>query len=163
MPYPTYDDEHMFSNLIKDEKGNMNVLRSASANGHIDEFCRFIGTNTILLAEVTEEEALRSELHRINKNRLDACYTILKQETDANGNPFTIIRIPTPEPQFFQLNENEEIIKQINSLKKLFKAKKLIDGTDYPNAADLKLLPALSYCNFTIANGVVLMAAYWKA
>lgn len=162
LPYPTYDDEHMFSNLIADEKGNKNVLRSASANGHIDEFCRFIGTNTILLAEVTEEEALKSELHRINKDRLDACYNILVQETDANGNPFTIIRIPTPEPKFFQPDEKEEINKQINSLKKLFNANKLIDGTDFPRAADLKLLPALSYCNFSIANGVVLMAAYWQ-
>jgi agmatine deiminase len=93
---------------------------------------------------------------------LDACYNILKQETDANGKTFTIIRIPTPEPQFFQLGEKEEVIKQINSLKKLFNTNKLINGTDFPNAADLKLLPALSYCNFTIANGVVLMAAYWK-
>jgi agmatine deiminase len=162
LPYPTYDDEHMFSDLIADEKGNNNILRSASANGHVDEFCRFIGSNTILLAEITEEEALKSELHRINKDRLDACYNILKQETDTNGNPFEIIRIPTPEPQFFQAIEEEEIIKQINSLKKLFNANKLIDGKDYPNADDLKLLPALSYCNFSIANGVVLMAAYWQ-
>jgi agmatine deiminase len=162
LPYPTYDDEHMFSDLIEDEKGNRNVLRSASANGHIDEFCRFVSNNTILLAEVTEEEALKSKLHHINKKRLDACYDVLKQAIDTNGNPFTIIRIPTPETQFFQLDEKEEIIKQINSLKKLFDFNKLIDGTDYPNAANLKILPALSYCNFTIANGVVLMAAYWK-
>jgi agmatine deiminase len=162
LPYPTYDDEHMFSNLLEDEKGAKIVLRSASANGHIDEFCRFVDTNTILLAEVTEEEAQKSLLHRINKDRLDASFQLLKNETDANGKPFTILRIPVPEVQFFNAARDEEVIRQVNSLKKLFKARQLQDGTDFPHPDNLKLLPALSYCNFTIANGVVLVANYWQ-
>ncbi|MCE2994131.1 MAG: agmatine deiminase family protein [Flammeovirgaceae bacterium] len=162
LPYPTYDDEHIFNDLLEDENRNRVVLRSASANGHIDEFCRFLNSNTILLAEITEEEALKSDLHRINKDRLDATYNILKNETDVNGNPYKIIRIPVPDPQFYKASENPKLVNQLTTLKKLFKANTLLDGSGYPKVSDLKFLPALSYCNFTIANGVVLIASYWE-
>jgi agmatine deiminase len=162
LPFPTYEDEHMFMGLIEDEKGDKSVLRSASANGHIDEFCRFVNPTTILLAEVTEEEAQKSELHRINKKRLDACFNILKKETDAFGKLFTIIRMPMPEPLFFDLNDNNEISDRTKSIKKLLNCNLLKDGTDIDKVKDLKILPALSYCNFSIANGVVLSSTYWQ-
>lgn len=73
------------------------VYRSLSANGHIDEMARFVGENKILLAEVTQEEASRLESMRITKERLDKAYEILKAETDADRNPFEIIRIPVPD------------------------------------------------------------------
>jgi len=162
LPFPTYEDEHMFMDLIEDEKGNKSVLRSASANGHIDEFCRFVNPNTILLAEVTEEEARNSELHRINKKRLDACFNILKKETNAFGKLFTIMRMPMPEPLFFNLNDNYEISERVNSIKKLLNQNQLKDGTYIDKVKYLKILPALSYCNFSIANGVVLSSSYWQ-
>jgi len=162
LPYPTYDDEHIFKDLLEDENGNRVALRSASANGHIDEFCRFVDANTILLAEITEEEALKSHLHRVNKKRLDASYNILKNETDINGNPYKIIRIPVPEPQFYNASENLKMVDQLNTLKKLLKVNTLLDGSSFPKVSDMKFLPALSYCNFTIANGIVLLASYWE-
>ena len=162
LPFHTYDDEHMFTDLIGDENEKKSVLRSASANGHIDEFCRFVNPTTILLAEVTEDEAQKSELHRINKARLDACFNVLAKATDAFGKPFTILRMPMPEPLFFGLNDNNEITNQVKSLRHLLNSKRLKDGTDIGKVNDLKILPALSYCNFSIANGVVLSSAYWQ-
>ncbi len=54
LPLPTYDDESIFEGVL-DQVDGTNIYRSASANGHIDEMCRFIDASTILLAEVTEE------------------------------------------------------------------------------------------------------------
>lgn len=50
--------------------------------------------NTILLAEVTEEEAATSPISAENKRRLDAAYEVVSKATDANGNPYKILRIP---------------------------------------------------------------------
>ena len=76
------------------------VYRSGSANGHIDELARFVDKNTVLLLEVDEEEAKSLESARITKERCDMAYEVLKNETDAEGTPLNIIRIPAPIPEY---------------------------------------------------------------
>ncbi|PES94211.1 hypothetical protein CN491_17695 [Bacillus cereus] len=46
------------------------VSEAEVANGHIDEMCRFVGENTIILAEVTDEEAEESNSAKITKKCL---------------------------------------------------------------------------------------------
>ena len=92
-----FDDELTTSGVLDYVDGEP-VYRSSSANGHMDEFARFVGPNTILLTEITEEEAAKLNSHRITKERCDAAYEVLKNATDAEGNPFKIVRMPAPEP-----------------------------------------------------------------
>lgn len=138
------------------------VFRSASANGHIDEMCRFVGKNTILLAEVSEEEAQELESARITKNRLDRAFEILSAQTDAHGDPFTIIRIPCPAPIYITAVPGDYIYEAWQYFKVTENiCHTLRDGTPFPTGK-IKMQPALSYCNFLIANGVVLGQKYWK-
>jgi len=85
----------------EDDPGKTFTLGSGKVStggcNHIDEFARFASPNTVLLAEVSKEESLRDSMHKISFDRLEANYQILKAATDQDGNPFNIIRVPTPE------------------------------------------------------------------
>lgn len=52
VPQSTFDDENRFDGILDVVDGD-NVYHSASANNHIDEMCRFVSENTILLAEIS--------------------------------------------------------------------------------------------------------------
>lgn len=163
LPKPSYDDENMFTDYITDNTTKQKVIRSASANGHIDEFCRFVSPTAILLAEVSQSEADNDAIHKINKQRFDACYEILKNETDADGKPYTIIRMPVAETMYKAVSKKSGVYKNISGMVKATQLKKMLDGSDFPTEETFLALPALSYCNFSIGNGVVLMSKYWKA
>jgi agmatine deiminase len=162
LPKPSYDDENMFTDYITDKVTKQKVIRSASANGHIDEFCRFVSHNTILLAEVSQAEADAEAIHKINKQRFDACYEILKSETDADGKPYTIIRIPVAETIYKEVAKKSGVGVNIFSMIQATKLKKMLDGADFQKEDTFFVLPALSYCNFSIANNMVLMSKYWR-
>ncbi len=117
---------------------------------HIDEFCRFVGPNTILLAKISEEERDRDPMSTISYIRLEENYRILKNATDQDGRPFEIIRMPVPDlmtatykvdstdeyaPTYFQGSKPGEIVTYVL---------------------------ATSYLNFLITNGAVLVPSYWK-
>ncbi|MTK13518.1 MAG: agmatine deiminase family protein [Clostridiaceae bacterium] len=162
LPKPTYEDEEIYDGPLDVVDGKA-VYRSLSANGHIDEMCRFIGKNKILLAEVTDKEAEKLESMRITKERLDAAYEILKNETDAEGNVFEIIRMPVPEPMELTVTK-EDYIYQLWSTYKDIEGigDTLRDGSHYPYGDELNLVAAASYCNFLICNDVVLGQGYFK-
>lgn len=160
LPKAAYDDEDIFDGPLDIIDGKP-VYRSLSANGHIDEMCRFVGENTILLAEVTEEEAQRLPSARITKKRLDQAYEILSRETDCNGEPFHIIRIPVPEPIYFTAKPGDYIYESWQMFKSSVPADHpMNDGSPFPEG-EIKMQPALSYCNFLIVNGIVLGQKYW--
>ena len=155
-----YDDELTTSGVLDVVDGE-NVFRSSSANGHIDEMCRFVDPHTIVLAEVSEEEAAELNSARISKERLDACYEVLKNATDADGNPFKIVRMPVPVP-FYVTSKPGDWICDTWSHRYLDDKDELDDGTPMPHGVPMKMQPALSYCNFLIMNNVVLAQSYWQ-
>lgn len=71
VPKCSYDDEDQCTDLVPGPDGTPYAYRTCVANGHMDEMARFTDANTILLGEVTEEEAAESELYRRNKERFD--------------------------------------------------------------------------------------------
>lgn len=160
LPYATYDDEDMHSGPIPDENGDFLAYRSASANGHIDEMCRFVSRDTILIAHVSTEEALQNPIHALNKERLDLAYTVLTKETDQNGNPFNIIRMPVPEPVYITVKEGDDVYKNYQFPSDLLHGK-LKDGSPFPKEK-MKVLPAMSYCNFLITNNLVIAQKYYR-
>lgn len=127
---------------------------------HIDEMCRFINRTTVLLAEVSDDEAAASAAAAENKHRLDAAYEILSGATDAHGERFTILRMPTSFPIDYVLSTDDgdyELYKGfIDDMGGCF-----ADGTPWPEG-DLHFIASTSYCNFLICNGVVVGQRYWN-
>lgn len=105
------------------------------ANWHIDEFCRFSDPQTILLADVSEEDIKIDPLYSILKERLDENYELLKRATDQDGNHFKIIRVPSA-PIFFS------------------------QGTQGDNP--VYYTPVTSYLNFVVTNSSVIVPKYYE-
>lgn len=157
LPQPMVDDDD-FRIAPLDYKADGTPVVGSSFAAHSDEMCRFIGRNKILLAEVTEEEAASSPVSKENKRRLDACYEILRNETDLEGNPFEIIRIPTSAHIEYIQSPGDDLYDYYHELV----GDAFMDGTPWPEGRDLHLFAATSYCNFLVCNGVVLGQRYWR-
>ena len=157
IPQPLYDDDD-FTQGPLDYKEDGTPIVGASFAAHTDEMARFIDENTILLAEVTEEEAASNAISKENKRRLDAAYEAIVAATDTDGNPFKIIRIPTSAHIEYTQSPGDDLFEYYHELiGDSFK-----DGTPWVAENDLHLFAATSYCNFLVCNGVVLGQRYWK-
>jgi agmatine deiminase len=102
--------------------------------GHVDEFCRFINPNTVLLAEVDSADLKKHPLYGVNHQRLEENRAILQQFTT---HPLTVIRIPAAE-FMYKLEENPG------------------DGKKY------EIMLTASYLNFVIGNHIILAAKYYE-
>jgi hypothetical protein len=134
-----------------------------TTNGHADEFVRFVGRNTILLAEsiVTPLREGASELDRLahrleteNQKRLQRAYDILSKATDERGQLFEILRIPTPVMMFDLYRPGDDMFAYYKSYTRWE------DDTSIGDAM-FAVLPT-SYANFFPTNQLVLLAKYWK-
>ncbi|MBN7814584.1 agmatine deiminase family protein [Algoriphagus pacificus] len=120
------------------------------AGAHIDEFCRFVNDSTIMISYVPEEEKDKDLITAENYKRMEENYLILKNATDQNGKPFSIIRVPMPEHYIFQM-KYEDIISYNRSY--------------FPKANKgdtINIIAASSYLNFLIVNDAVITAKYWR-
>jgi agmatine deiminase len=122
------------------------------ANGHLDELARFVGPHTIVIAEIPAAERNANPLNRIDSRILDENYRILKAATDAHGKHFRVIRVPNPD---LRLLWNRHVLRGVK------------DDAGYMAAGFKKGdavidVPASSYMNFFISNGVVLVPRYWQ-
>ncbi len=63
-------------------------------HGHIDDFCRFVNKNTIVLAEETNKSDANYQILEENRERIDG----FKLE---NGNKINLVRLPMPKPVIF--------------------------------------------------------------
>ena len=149
------DDDRYDTTTIPGPDGKGVAYRTAAANNHVDEYCRFVSSDTILLAEVTEEEAAMNPVAAENRLRMEANYEILKNAVDQDGNPFTIVRMPVPEMVYFTATPEDEAYASLTAYAKY------TDGTAFPFGSPVTVVPAQSYCNFLISNDVVLGQKYW--
>lgn len=130
--------------------------------GHTDEFVRFANANTILLAWVGEEEKDLNPINKMNYERMSENFEILSQATDQDGNPFNIIKVPLP-----------DLITKAVAARKISDDESTrtfdVDPTDFkaseaPKLGDTLLrVPAASYLNYLVTNGVVLLPSYVAA
>lgn len=129
-----------------------------TTGGHIDEYARFVNENTILLLEVTEEEAERGDdIAKITRANMEENYAILQKATDQDGKPFdfNIIRVPSVDPIYEELNKDDPIFNDLRQLE-------YQDGTVINEDDKITIMLPASYLNFLITNGVVLIPSYWK-
>ena len=159
LPYGTYEDEDYALGAIPGPNGEL-AYRSQSANGHVDEIARFVSPDTILLAEVSDEEVARDRLAAYNKPRLDAALAAINEATDAHGNHFNVVRIPMPEPYYVDFDM--DLFSVVGTAWEDVKGREtLTDGSPAPKGM-VKFLPAMSYTNFLITNGLVIAQKFWS-
>nr|QFZ91610.1 agmatine deiminase family protein [Synechococcus elongatus PCC 11802] len=144
------DDELSYRGKLPD--GSLTVL---ATGGHIDEYARFVNSNTILLAEVTAEERAIDPLAAINYQRLEENLKILQAATDQDGKPFRIVRIPAAKPIHVTMTQKDSIFQALQELT-------FEDGTMIQDDDRIKTILAASYLNFVIANDVVIIPSYWQ-
>ena len=125
-----------------------------TTGGHIDEFCRFADEHTILLADIDAADLKDDPVAVENKRRIDENYEILKKATDQDGNPFRIIRVPSPITQVATLTPKDWTYQSLSSLDY---ANKHI----FPKGKNINAIMASSYLNFLISNEVVLAQKYY--
>lgn len=125
----------------------------AGANGHIDEFCRFVNDSTVLLGEIPEEEARTNPLSKLDREALEENYQYIQNQKQPNGKPWHIKRIPMPNLDL--LSRGVILTEETDWAENFFKKGFKVGDT-------LKNYPSSSYLNFLITNGAVLAAKYWK-
>lgn len=131
------------------------IYTAVTTGGHTDEFVRFVSRDTILLGEVTQEEAEKDPVLKISRRVLEDAYQILSQEKGLDGKPFKIIRIPMPDPKIVTMKSGDGTFDFLKTL--TFEDGSIIRETD-----TIKVILASSYLNYLVTNNLVLMAKYYK-
>ncbi len=148
------DDPHHFFRRIT---GN---YVGGGTGGHTDEFVRFSNPTTILLAGVDEAEKNLNPLNRMNYERMQENLETLRNALDQDGKPFTIIRVPLPDavPKIVIAKEKADVSAPLNMQPLSF------IPAERPAEGDTLLrVPASSYLNYLVTNGLVLVPTYADA
>ena len=144
------EDDHTFRGPLPG-----GVYTVITTGGHVDEFARFSDPRTILLAEVTEEEARADPIAAISRERLLENEARLRAATDRDGNPFRIVRVPAPDSMFETMRRGDGVFDYLQPLE-------YEDGSTIDPDGEIRVIAAASYLNFMVTNGLVLAQAYWK-
>jgi agmatine deiminase len=127
------------------------------ANGHVDEYVRFVDEDTILVAEVGQTERNRDALMRLDHDILTENRRQLEQARNPDGQPFTVIPVPVPDVGPFlrrrTLTEADFTASDDGrDLRSVYR--------DFAIGDEIIDVPAVSYLNFLVTNGVILSARY---
>jgi agmatine deiminase len=122
------------------------------ANGHVDELARFVDPHTIVLADIPAAERNANPLNRIDARILDENYRALKAATDVHGRHFRVIRVPNPD---LRLLSSKHAVGGP-------KADAAYLAAGFKKGDTVIDVPASSYMNFFVSNGVVLVPRYWR-
>ena len=120
--------------------------------GHVDEFCRFVNENTVLLAW-PEDEELNDSVHVITRHRMEENLRILQNSRTATGRAIEVVKVPVPETEFYahRLDSSRSYDKMVLEL-----------YTDLLAGDTIQYIPAASYLNYLVTNGRVFVPAYWR-
>jgi agmatine deiminase len=156
-----YADEAPFYGPIPGPNGPVIPLVT---HGHTDEFVRWSDDHTVLLAEVTEEEAIAGgpgSIPAVTRPRMEENFQILAQASNQDGVPLTIIRIPAADEMFQIVGPGD------GNFDGLFGMVRTDPGHEgepllAPGQQQAEFVRTTSYLNYFVANNVVLIAEYWK-
>ncbi len=125
------------------------------ANGHIDEYARFVSNDTIVIAQIDETDAEDNPLSRADSEILRDNLAQLRAATNVDGQPFHVITLPVPALRHHvrttRLREQDKKGDTLNALYRDFKV-----------GDEINWVSATSYLNFVVTNGVVLVPRYWR-
>jgi agmatine deiminase len=123
--------------------------------GHVDEFARFVNSNTIFLAMPSLEEATREPIKKITYDRMKINERILKKSSDQDRKKLNIVYIPVPDviPESHTV-DTTNLKFPITVLKN--------DFPEWKHGDKIFFMPAVSYLNFVVLNELVLISKYWR-
>lgn len=127
--------------------------------GHLDEFCRFVNENTILISFPDSAEAEQDPVKKVSLERMKVNYEILKNATDQDGNPFTIVKMPVPDIDYMTFAL--DTVSKIDEIKFLSQ-QILFEQKSFSVGDTVHFVPSSSYLNFLITNKTVFQARYWS-
>ena len=131
-----------------------NYFGGGGANGHVDEFARFVNDSTIVIAHIDSIEKNNDPVSKLDYDILNENISILKNTTTVQGKPFRVILLPVPNYSLYgEKKIIDDALRNEGDGKYLFK--------DFNNGDSIFWLTAVSYLNFLISNGVVLVPSYW--
>ncbi len=131
--------------------------------GHTDEFVRFSDPNTILLAWVDEKEKDLNPVNRMNYERLNENFNILRMSTDQDGRPFIIVKVPLPDIVPMKVVARNKLTQPL-SLPPTEVPISAFVPSEAPREGDTLLwLPAATYLNYLVTNEMVLLPTYTSA
>lgn len=135
----------------KNQKSTYHLLRHIT---DLPQFARFVDERTIILADVLEEERL-DPISKASYENMEENYQILLHETDQDGQPFHIIRMPLPPSIYEEIPPNSVAYNYIKMLR--FD----VEGVAFDDKTPLRGIVPASYCNFLVTNGMVLLPYYY--
>ncbi|HEY5747950.1 MAG TPA: agmatine deiminase family protein [Chryseolinea sp.] len=145
------DPKHFFRRIVDNYVGG-------GTGGHTDEFVRFANPRTILLAWVDEHEKDLNPINKMNYERMSENLKILEAARDQDGEPFTIIKVPLPD---LAARKVVARIRLDDWRTTLDVRPRSFKPSEAPHAGDTLLrVPASSYMNYLVTNGVVLLPTY---
>lgn len=121
------------------------------ANMHVDELCRFINENTVLLPYIPVQRKWSNPVDSINHFMLEENYRILRAATTYEGKKLAIFRLPMPEVNalVYPITIGKEDLQEMQNY-------------GFKEGDTIYRVPASSYVNFFVSNRVVLIPKYWK-
>jgi len=124
------------------------------ANGHVDEFVRFVDDHTIAIAQLDAADAASNPLSEADSEILAENLAELRKATNVDGKPFRIVTFPVPAVIYYlRKGRIDEGDKKMDAFGAWYRSLKIGDPINW--------VPAVSYLNFVISNGVVLAPTYW--
>ena len=125
------------------------------ANGHIDEYVRFVNDSTIVVAQIDSQEADWDPLTRADYEILRDNLAQLRTAVNVDGRPFKIVTLPVPALRhYLRTGPLRAEQKRRDPMGAWYR--------DFEVGDEIHWVPAVSYLNFFITNGVVLVPAYWR-
>jgi agmatine deiminase len=137
------------SPLIERNGFKIDNIYGQGANGHIDAFMRFVDDDTILVAVMDEAQRDRSPLQAHDYAVLQAGLEQIRAARNSNGEPFEVIEIPVPDVSLhsFPMAVDESSTAWFHQ---------------HAPGDSILIVPNMSYANFLITNGAVLVSQYWR-
>ncbi|HEU4472673.1 MAG TPA: agmatine deiminase family protein [Flavisolibacter sp.] len=117
--------------------------------GHIDEFCRFVDAETVLLTAIPPEDTVDNPILKSSFKRMEENLAVLQKSSLQDGRPFKIIRIPAG-----PLMTKKLLYSSLNSEEKSWFENVRSDSVEF--------YLTTGYMNFIIANNIVVSAKFWK-
>lgn len=151
-PQGIREDDAPATGPVELEDGRQAFL-TATTGGHVDEFCRFASPETVLLGEVSREEAARSPLGAENRARLEKAAAVLQGAARSSPTPLRILRIPMPDPETVPIHPGDPAYENLATVS-------FSRGETFPSGNGLQIVAAASYLNFVVANDVVVAPSY---
>ena len=125
------------------------------ANGHVDEYARFVNDSTIVVAQIDPSERDDNPLTRADHDILAENLAELRTAVNVDGRPFRIETLPVPALRY---HVRTRAVTEDDKVKDFGR----VVLRQFAVGDEVHFVPALSYLNFVVSNGVVLVPSYWR-